>query len=491
MNKQTLISQFARYRVLVVGDFMLDVYHKGISSRIAPEAPVPVVEIQNKQYCLGGAANVVFNLKALGAQPYFCTVIGADQEGGKGRQLLKANNISTSFIIHNANRRTLIKQRVVSGEQTLVRFDRGTVAALDTAAEDQLMQMIKSAYNHCDAVILSDYNKGIFTDRIIHFLSQLRRQRPLFMAVDSGRLQRFCSLQPDAVKPNYPEALKLLQKKSGFQKDRISDLILHGKPLGQGTGAAIVALTIDTEGVLLFQNKEFVGHIPALKVPHPHVAGAGDTFISAFSLMQLSGAAVYESAEVAIAAAGLSIQKPDTACCSNNELYCYYVRLTKQITTVKELDTLCNVYHMEGKSIVFTNGCFDILHSGHVNYLNRAARLGDIMIVGLNTDESIHRLKGVNRPINPLSDRIEVLSALHAVTHLITFGTPENDTPSELIKAICPEVYVKGGDYSKKDLPEAELVESHGGVVRILSHIPDHSTTRVIRQIQQLNGVEQ
>lgn len=491
MNKQTHISQFAGKRILVVGDFMLDVYYKGVSSRIAPEAPVPVVEMQDKQYCPGGAANVVFNLKALGAEPYFCTIVGTDEEGRRGMRLLKENGICTSFIMQNANRKTLLKERIVSGEQILVRLDSGTRSLLDTATEDLLIGGIKSASADCDAILLSDYDKGIFTDRIIHFLSELRGQKPMLMAVDSGRLQRFCSLQPDVVKPNYLEALKLLQQASGGHMVRRIDLSPFGQELRRLTGAAIVTLTIDKEGVLLFQDEEFVGHIPAFKTPYPHVAGAGDTFISAFLLMQLSGGAVYESAEVAAAAAGLSVRKPDTACCTNNELYCHYARSSKQISSIQEVDRLCKIYHNEGRSIVFTNGCFDILHSGHVNYLNRAARLGDIMIVGLNTDESIYRLKGTGRPINPLPDRLEVLAALQSVTHLITFGTQENDTPSALIKAIRPDIYVKGGDYSKEELPEAALVENQGGVVRILSHLPDHSTTAVIRHIQQLASLEQ
>lgn len=489
MDMRSLINQCTGCPIMVVGDFMLDIYHKGDSFRIAPEAPVPVVDIQDRQFYPGGAANVAFNLRALGAKPLLCSVTGADEAGKRGRQLLSANDTSISFMVSSPNVKTLVKERIMARDQTLVRFDSGTCGQLDPATENELIKKIKQAYSHCEAVILSDYNKGIFTDNIIAVLIELRHKKPVYLAIDSGRLPRFRSLRPDVVTPNYQEALQLLQTAPAVQKDRWRTLADYGNTFTKQTGAVVVAVTIDEEGVILFKDQKFAGHIPAKKVKDPQVAGAGDTFISAFTLMQTAGGSLQTATEAAVAAAGITIQKPGTACCMENELRFHFAYQTKHITSHEEIAALCDLYHAKGKSIVFTNGCFDILHSGHVNYLKRAAALGDIMIIGLNTDESIHRLKGEDRPINPLSDRIEVLSALETVNHIITFGRQGDDTPAALIKAICPDIYVKGGDYTKSDLPEAALVESQGGIVRILSHVPDHSTTGVIKHIQQLSTV--
>jgi D-beta-D-heptose 7-phosphate kinase/D-beta-D-heptose 1-phosphate adenosyltransferase len=218
------------------------------------------------------------------------------------------------------------------------------------------------------------------------------------------------------------------------------------------------------------------------------VSGAGDTYLSAFVLTYISSGDVVVSTEVATAAATLAVKKESTAICSNAELKSFFNLQTKYIPDVQDLKELCDVYRSEGKRIVFTNGCFDILHSGHVTYLHCAKELGDVLIVGLNSDESIRRLKGESRPINPLPDRLQVLSALSSVDHIIAFGDETDDTPIPLIRTVKPDVFCKGGDYTKDQLPEAATVEESGGKIIFLTHIPDHSTTGIINRIHLHNN---
>jgi D-beta-D-heptose 7-phosphate kinase/D-beta-D-heptose 1-phosphate adenosyltransferase len=213
------------------------------------------------------------------------------------------------------------------------------------------------------------------------------------------------------------------------------------------------------------------------------VAGAGDTFISAFTLAALTGASPADAAQVAIAAAHVVVNKDNTAWCFLKELKYHFHLKEKYVAAIGDLEDLCDLYRFQGKRIVFTNGCFDILHSGHVTYLNQAKTLGDVLIVGVNRDESIRRLKGSERPINPLHDRLQVLAALGCVDHVIPFGEAHDDTPISLIACVKPQVFAKGGDYHNGMLPEASTVERYGGRIVFLQHVRDHSTTDIINRI--------
>ncbi len=478
-----IINDFSNLRVLVIGDLILDVYLKGSSSRISPEAPVPVVDVAEEKYCLGGAGNVATNVRILGAQVSFCSVGGNDFGAQKAMELLKENNIDDGFMVWDDSRDTIIKKRVVAGSQTLVRFDKGTTTALEDDASQMLIKNIKRAYKHCDVVILADYNKGTFSTRVIHALALLRNQKPVFLSIDSGHLERFKILSPDLVKPNYKEAVELLSLKPQ-NKNRVKQMELHGEKVCSLTHARYAAITLDAEGALIFEKTKKVCRVTAERVAHPFVAGAGDTYISAFSLFMAAGAEIHKAAQTAALAAGVAIQKRSTAHCTREELLMLTSYGSKVINSDADLQKLAEICHEQGKKIVFTNGCFDILHSGHVQYLNRARKLGDVMIVGVNTDDSIRRLKGSQRPINKLADRVEVIAALHDVDYIVPFGKAGDDTPIDLIRLIKPDVFAKGGDYTKEKLPEADIVESLGGKVTILPLIPDRSTTRVISYIR-------
>lgn len=482
---QQLINKFSNLHVLVVGDLILDIYLAGNSTRLSPEAPVPVVDVLDEKIFMGGAANVAANVRALGANVFFCSVCGRDEKAEKAIALLRAKSINTNFIVKDPERETLVKERITAHSQILVRFDRGSDNNISEYAEKQLIKQLDEAYAHCDVVILADYDKGIFTPKIIKAIKDLQKKKPVFIAVDSKRLIAFKGLKPDLIKPNYEETMKLLSLKTG-QKERIDQIRTRGKELFRLTGAKLTVVTLDEDGAIIFQNGYPVHRTYAIPVARPNVAGAGDTFISVMSLSMAVQKNVEEASELASAAAAIAVKKENTACCSDMELRSFFAHQHKHIVGMQELTEICDIYHAQKRKIVFTNGCFDILHSGHVNYLNRAGKLGDILIVGINTDESIRRLKGTSRPVNPLADRVEVIAALSTVSHIIAFGEEENDTPIELIKCVRPDIFVKGGDYTKAQLPEASVVEKLGGKIQFLPHIPNHSTTHVIRRIHEM-----
>jgi D-beta-D-heptose 7-phosphate kinase / D-beta-D-heptose 1-phosphate adenosyltransferase len=482
MNYLNVIDRFSTKKILVIGDCILDVYVKGVSTRLCPEAPVAVVDVTQNCSVLGGAANTACNLAALSADVTFCSVLGCDNAAEEVLDQLRSAGVNTVHVIKRPNRTTIVKTRVVSGDRVLIRYDEGTINSIDEVTEQMIMSSLQSDYAAYDAVIISDYSKGVITPKLLEFLQQLQETHRTFLVVDSKRLEFFSALQPDLVKPNYEEVIKILGLDRASQ-GRSEQIFPFADKLFEFTQSRLVAVTLDAEGSLIIENGRPVHRSIAPTVSYPYVSGAGDTYISSFTLGYLSSNSIETAAEIATAASTVAIGKDDTAACFVDELKCYFCRQQKFIHTIKYLEDICVAYHAEGKRIVFTNGCFDILHSGHVSYLNQARALGDILIVGVNNDESINRLKGPRRPINPLADRIDVLCALTAVTHVIPFGDAFDDTPIQLIKAVRPAIFVKGGDYTRGQLPEADTVDAVGGQIIFIPLIPDHSTSRIIERI--------
>lgn len=479
-----LIELFAGKSVAVIGDLLLDRYFLGSSSRLCPEAPVPVVDVSEMTLQLGGAANTACNLSALGASVRLLSVAGGDEAGEQVQMLLRQNNIDTSGVIFAPDRSTLTKSRIVAGNQLIARIDQGTTSEVNERITSALLDCVTECYSQYDAVIISDYAKGVITEQLLQALKTLRDNFDTFLAVDSKRLTSFSILAPDCVKPNYDEARQMLRLPSATA-DRIKQIGQEATVLREATQAATILVTLDNEGVLIVDKAQRPTHIKAPPVLQPQVSGAGDTFLSGFVLARLAGGDVKTSAEIAIAASSVAVGKECTATCSKRELQRYFNAHVKQVSGLPELRELCEGYRREGKRIVFTNGCFDILHSGHVTYLQRARAQGDVLIVGLNNDASIQRLKGAERPINTLSDRMQVLAGLSSVDHIIAFGDPDDDTPLALVREIRPDIFAKGGDYTRDKLPEATVVEAAGGKVVLLDHVPDHSTTRIINRIRK------
>lgn len=467
---------------------MLDKYLKGASTRLAPEAPVPVVDILSCSTALGGGGNTAINLKCLGANVTFCSIAGADDEGDRAIEILRRHNINP-HILQDKSQITNVKTRVMAGTQLLVRFDSGTEFSIGEDLEQSFIKLLHEQYYLHDAIVISDYNKGLLTPLVISTLRKLNQQEKKFIAIDSKRLEAFQTLSPSIVKPNYLELVDLLKVKKQYT-NRVEQINGLGKEIFFNTKSAITAVTLDQDGAVIFSEDEMKYRCFAHHPSNIQVAGAGDAFFSAFTLAIYIGAEIPAAAEISAAAAAVAISKGTTAYCTHQELNAALSINEKYLADPDQLQYIVELYKAQGKKIVFTNGCFDLLHSGHVNFLNRARELGHILIVGINTDESIQRIKGAQRPINKLQDRIEVLSGLGSVSHIISYGDDKNDEAIRLINMISPDVYTKGGDYTRENLSETSFVEKLGGEVIVLPFSPNRSTTLTIQKINEIDRLK-
>jgi len=516
-----IVAKFAGRRVVVIGEAMLDRYLHGTADRLCREAPVPVVAVSRREDMPGGAANTAACAAALGAHVTFLSVIGDDTEGHALGAALAARGVSTDAVRVQRGRGTLAKNRVVAAGQILVRFDNGDTANIAPEMEAALCADIAAHVAGADAVIVSDYGYGILTPRVRETLRQVHAAHPcppcpLF--VDAKDLPAYRDLRPTAIKPNYAEACALLGLAPSIDSDRATQIAAHRDALFAHTGAQIVAVTLDRAGALVLTPDDPPVHVPvaatttaatntATATPgrsdETRTTGAGDTFSAAFALALAAGGDAGTAAVIASVAAGIVVAKEGTAVCTLAELHAALtptpdaagstnatatgVTGVTGVNGVTDLSTLLPVLaarRATGARVVFTNGVFDILHRGHTGLLAAARARGDVLIVGVNTDASVRRLKGPTRPINSLDERMAVLAAVRSVDYVVPFAVGE-DTPQHLIAAIRPEVFVKGGDYTRDTLPEASLVESLGGTVEIIPYLPDHSTTRTITHAAQ------
>lgn len=480
-NFHSLLDTFQTIKIAVLGDAMLDSYLHGLSERLCREAPVPVVNVTDYEYVPGGAANTAVNLSSLGAEVVFLSTIGSDREGEILLERLEASGVNTENVLISPRRKTLAKQRILAGSQMVVRYDHGSTDRIDREDEERLIEKMRKLYGQCNAWVISDYSYGNLTPGVIQALTLMQDSEHCLIVVDSKHLTAFRSIHMTAVKPNYPEAVELLglEKIQGIN-ERVIQIAAHGSEILDLTGAQISAVTIDEAGSLIFERDRLPYRTYAQPTEHTMAAGAGDTFVAAFSLALASNASTEEAAEIAQAASTIVVGKSGTSACYIDELHSIFSSDQKILTDAFQIAGRIAAYKRENKRVVFTNGCFDILHRGHVTYLNRAKNLGDILIVGLNSDESVQRLKGPDRPINRLDDRANVLAALSSVDHIVPFS---EDTPHELIKLIHPDVYVKGGDYTIQTLPETELVRELGGAIHVLPYVEEQSTSGIIERI--------
>lgn len=483
-NLLNWIDTFLSLNILVIGEAMLDRYLKGSSQRLSQEAPVLVVGIEDQEDLPGGACNTAANIHSLGANACFLSVIGADEEGRSLRAALRKYGVADDHLVVQQGRKTLAKQRVLANQQMMLRLDQGSIDTIDPTAEDQLIAHLTDLAPGMDAILISDYGYGILTPRVLHALGRLQARDPRVLLVDSRKLKAYQGLRISAVKPNYAEMTELLHLDRLEPGDaRIQQVLAHGRQVGELVQSQITAITLDQDGALFFERGRPPYRVYARPAEHNRVAGAGDTFMSGLALALAAGADTGTAAELASAAAAVVVEKPGTSTCSPEELKMLFSGQEKILTDTFQVSALAAAYHRQGRKVVFTNGCFDILHSGHIQYLNQAKARGDVLILGINSDASVRRLKGPNRPINPLDERIQVLAGLSSVDHLVAF---DEDVPFHLVKLIEPDVYVKGGDYTRAQLPEAGLVEGMGGQVILLPITEDRSTSSIIERIRQV-----
>lgn len=480
---QTL-DAFAGLRVLVIGEAMLDSYLHGRGDRLCREAPVPVVDLTSREDVPGGAANAAVNVAALGGQVRFLSVIGADGDGERLLEALEARGVPVDGLLRDPTRVTLLKQRVLAAGQLLLRLDAGSTEDVAGETERALLSRLAQEWTRADAVIISDYDYGVLTDAVVTQIAELQARTPCLLVVDARRPERYKGARPSAVKPNYAEAVRLLNLPPTSGRARVEQVLAHEHAFLEATGAALVALTLDASGAALFERGKPAYRTYTRPAPNANAAGAGDTFVAALTLALAAGGDTPAAADLASAAATVTLGRGGTSACTARELRAHLGQQDKLLSE-GDLAKSAEGWRAEGKRVVFTNGCFDILHRGHVTYLNRAKALGDVLIVGLNSDASVRRLKGNTRPLNALEDRAQVLAALSCVDAVVPFG---QDTPAELIELLRPDVYVKGGDYTRETLPEAPLVESLGGEVRLLTYLGDFSTTGLIERVRKLSA---
>lgn len=472
------VAGLAGLRVLVVGDAMLDVYLSGSSERLSQEAPVPVVTVDAETTNAGGAANVAVNAARLGGDVSLVALVGSDADGERLLAELRVAGVATGGVVVDPSRSTMSKTRILANGQGVVRFDRGSTGSAGRQSQRRVAGSVAEQVAVADAVIVSDYAYGVVTDAVIGSLAERRVGRRAVVAVDSKDLTRYRDVAPTVVKPNRSQALRLLgQPDDGQVEGRID---AGADALLERTGARIVAVSLGGDGALVVERNRPMYRTYSRPLAQSRAAGAGDTFVAVLAMALATGAGGPAATELASAAATVVMGKEGTATCSASELR-ESLSGSRKLLSGGRLAARMAYHRSRGERIVLTNGCFDILHRGHVTYLNRAKALGDVLVVGVNSDESVRRLKGPGRPINALDDRVEVLAALSCVDHVAVF---DEDTPARLVEAVRPDVFVKGGDYTREMLPEAAVVAAVGGAVRILPYVEDRSTTGVIRRIR-------
>lgn len=468
------MPQFNTARVLVLGDIMLDRYWEGATSRISPEAPVPVVKVEQITDRPGGAGNVALNIAALGAGASLCGVTGDDEMADSLHDMLQGAGVRCVFE-RTAGQATITKLRVVSRQQQLIRLDFEPPVA--SPAATALLESLRAALPGCGALVLSDYAKGTLSDPAP--LIALAAEQGIPVLVDPKGTDFSGYRGATLLTPNLHEFEAVV----GHCATE-AELVRRGEQLMQELELGGLLVTRGEHGMTLLRPSQEELHLPARAREVYDVTGAGDTVIGVLAAAVAAGADLPQAVSLANIAASIVVGKLGTAAVSAPELR----RAVQQeqgsergVMTLEQLQIAVADARSQGERLVFTNGCFDIIHAGHVAYLEQARQLGDRLIVAVNSDASVRALKGSGRPINPVDRRMAVLAGLEAVDWVISFA---QDTPRDLLHALRPDVLVKGGDYDKQSVVGWEIVEAYGGEVRALDFVDQVSTTAIVSKIR-------
>ncbi len=470
-------------RILVVGDLMIDHYLWGNCNRISPEAPVQVVDIKSETTVLGGAGNVVNNLRALGANVTVMSVVGEDEVADELAIMLDKLGVE-SFLLRDKNRKTTKKSRIIASHQQVVRYDKESKNEIDIECEKSLIYKIFETINQYDLIILSDYGKGVLTYNLVEKIICATSGTNLKVIVDPKGEDYSKYKGAYLLTPNKNEA----QMATGIEIVDDLSLLEALKKLKDSANLDIPMITLSEDGIAILADNNKIIKKPTVAREVYDVTGAGDTVIASLGYCLAKNMSIESSMEFANLAAGVVVGKLGSATATLEEIEEYKSTLHKSsieshIKTLSEIEKTVERLRKLGKKIVFTNGCFDILHRGHVSYLDVAKSFGDVLILGLNSDESVKRLKGVNRPINNQEDRGFILAALESVDYVVNFS---ENTPYELIKIIQPDILVKGADYEGKEVVGSDIAKE----VRLVTFIDGKSTTSTIEKIQKQDNLE-
>ncbi len=477
------IEKLNKARVLCVGDVMLDRFVYGEVSRISPEAPIPVCRVRNETSMLGGAGNVVRNLAALGAEAIFVTVTGDDDEGAEIDALVSEQDGIKAEIIRQAGRRTTVKTRYFADGQQLLRADQETEEEIP---DDLVRAVIGNVRKHlpgADAVLLSDYGKGVLTLAVTAAIIDMARDANKPVIVDPKGVDYTRYRGASLLTPNRRE----LAEASAMKADGDSGVIEAAQHLIESCGVETILVTRGPQGMTLISGDGLHAHLAANAIEVYDVSGAGDTVAATMAASLGIGMAQADAARIANIAAGIVVAKTGTAVATIDEITGWLAARggstpDNNSVGLDEALRLIAAWRARGDRIGFTNGCFDLIHPGHISLLKQARNNCDRLIVGLNSDQSTSRLKGPERPIQPEGARATVLGAFESVDLVVIF---EDDTPLKLLEAIRPDVLIKGADYSLDQVVGGDLVQGYGGKVMLADLAPGHSTTAAIARMSK------
>lgn len=490
-----LIAQFEKTRILVIGDVCLDRFIRGDVTRISSEAPIPVMVSRQEHRMLGQAGNTLSNLSGLGVQAAIISVVGDDLNGEMIRTLIQDCGADGSAVITSALIPTTVKTRYMSTHQQVFRVDTEPVQAYSTETENLLIAQIKKMIARYDAVILSDYGYGLLSDRLIRETIGLATEHSIPVLVDprGSDLSKYRGAM--VATPNKKE---LAEATHGMRVDTDETVILAAKQLIATSGIQNIVATRSQDGMSVIDSESHFVHLRTTAREVYDVSGAGDTVIATIAAGLASGASLVDAATIANVAAGIVVGKLGTAPIRHIELlealkspegilYPPEDSHAAQIMDWEAARDQIEKWRARGLKIGFTNGCFDILHAGHVNYLNKARARCDRLVLGLNHDQSIRILKGPSRPVNDEISRATVIGGLGAIDLVVFFGAEkegEDNTAGNLLRMIKPDIYFKGNDYTIDRLPEAPIMATFGGRVELIPLTEGLSTTKIIEKMR-------
>ena len=463
--------------ILVIGDLMIDHYLWGSCDRISPEAPVQVVNVKKESSVLGGAGNVINNLVTLGSVVDVISVIGNDSVANELKSLLEKIDVPTSNLVVENNRKTSKKSRLIASQQQVLRYDMESIDDINENSHKQIIQTLEKNIDKYSSIILSDYGKGVLTTNLTKEIIKIANKNSIKVLVDPKGKDYSKYKGSYTLTPNKKEAMEA----TNIDIKDESSLIEALKSLKTQCELEVSLITLSEQGIAIFDDGLTIKPTVAREVYD--VTGAGDTVIASIAFALGNNLDIKDATYFANLAAGVVVGKIGSATTTLDEIYEYEYSLhksnsTSHIKTFDEIKTLASKLHNQGKKIVFTNGCFDILHVGHVKYLEVAKSYGDVLILGLNADSSVRKLKGPTRPINTQDDRAYILASLESVDYVVIF---EEETPYELIKLIKPHVLVKGGDYEGKEVVGQDIADE----LKLVQFVDGKSTTNTIKRIQE------
>ncbi|AJE02856.1 D-glycero-beta-D-manno-heptose-7-phosphate kinase [Geobacter pickeringii] len=490
MERKDVESLFAHaggIKALVIGDLMLDEYLWGKAERISPEAPVQVVDVTREEIRIGGAGNVANNLVALGCRVSVASVVGGDENGTILLHAFSGKGVDVGGVFEDPQRTTSRKTRVLAANQQIVRIDRESREDIGADYERRIVGFLEERGDEFAVILISDYLKGVLTPSLLAAIIAFSKERGIPVVIDPKGNDYAKYRGATLLTPNRKEA----EVASGIAIRDEESLCRAGARLLETADLTALVITRSEEGMSLFLRGGAVVHIPTFAREVFDVTGAGDTVLALLG-MALAGKATFaDAARLANVAAGVAVGKVGTSTVSPAEIVGSLGYLHGDSDSkIKNLDVLAEIIATAkglGRRIVFTNGCFDLLHVGHVKYLQKAKSFGDILVLGLNSDASVRRLKGEKRPLIGEAERAHILAALDCIDFVVIF---DEDTPLRLIETLRPAVLVKGGDYTPEGVVGKDVVESYGGRVELVQFVDGRSTTTIIEKILNCYGQE-